>query len=105
MHEWVAVVILGIIEGITEFLPISPTAHLLIAEHWLAKRSDLFMIVIQSGAVLAVLPIYPQRIQQFIFKWHERETQEYALKIGLSFGITAVGGSSGSLRFKTSGKH
>ena len=46
--------IMGIIEGITEFLPISSTGHLLIAEHWLGQRSDTFNVVIQAGAILAV---------------------------------------------------
>ena len=52
MPDWVAIVILGIVEGITEFLPVSSTGHLLIVEHWLPRQSDLFNIVIQSGAVL-----------------------------------------------------
>ena len=44
------VILLGIIEGITEFLPISSTGHLLIAESfWLGARSDLFNIGIQAG--------------------------------------------------------
>ncbi|MDA8142072.1 MAG: undecaprenyl-diphosphate phosphatase [Desulfobacteraceae bacterium] len=92
MHTWIAIIILGIIEGITEFLPISSTAHLLIAEHWLPHQSDLFNIVIQSGAVLAVLPLFPQRLHQFIFQWRERETQTYAAKLMLAFVITGVGG-------------
>lgn len=46
MPELVNVILLGIIEGITEFLPISSTGHLLIAEHWLGQRSDLFNTVI-----------------------------------------------------------
>ncbi|RJQ75557.1 MAG: undecaprenyl-diphosphate phosphatase [Desulfobacteraceae bacterium] len=92
MHDWIAAVILGIIEGITEFLPISSTAHLLIAANWLPRQSDLFMIVIQSGAVIAVLPIFHQRLSQFIFKWRERETQDYAMKILVAFGITGLGG-------------
>lgn len=92
MHPWVAIIIYGIIEGITEFVPVSSTAHLLIANHWLPRQSDLFMIVIQSGAVLAVLPIFHQRLHQFIFHWRERETQDYALKIALAFGITGIGG-------------
>jgi undecaprenyl-diphosphatase len=93
MPIWIAVALLGIIEGITEFLPISSTGHLLIAEHWLSlKQSDLFNVVIQSGAVLAVLPLFPERLRQFAFKWRERDTQIYAGKILLAFFITGVGG-------------
>jgi undecaprenyl-diphosphatase len=92
MPIWIAIVILGIIEGITEFLPISSTAHLLIAEQWLPRQSDLFNIVIQSGAVIAVLPLFPQRLHQFFFQWRARDTQMYLLKIVAAFVITAVGG-------------
>ena len=92
MHDWIAIVILGIIEGITEFLPISSTAHLLIAEHWLPHQSDLFNIVIQSGAVIAVLPLFPERLHQFWFRWREKETQDYALKLILAFVITGICG-------------
>ncbi len=92
MPEWIAIIILGIIEGITEFLPISSTAHLLIAEHWLPQQSDLFNIVIQSGAVLAVIPLFPQRIRQLVFFWQEKSSQDYALKVMAAFIITGVGG-------------
>jgi len=92
MLEWIAIIILGIIEGITEFLPVSSTAHLLIAEHWLPHQSDLFNIVIQSGAVIAVLPLFPQRLHQFVFQWREKSTQDYAFKILIAFVITGVGG-------------
>ena len=53
MPIWIAVLLLGIIEGITEFIPVSSTGHLLIAEHWIPRQSDLFNVVIQCGAVLA----------------------------------------------------
>ena len=92
MPDWIAVVILGIIEGITEFIPVSSTGHLLIAEHWLPRQSDLFNVVIQCGAVIAVLPLFPQRLYKFIFEWRNRETQSYALKIFVAFFITGVGG-------------
>lgn len=93
MPTWIAVVLLGIVEGITEFLPISSTGHLLIAQHWLGvHRSDLFNVVIQSGAVLAVLPLFPERLRQFIFEWRSRETQLYLGKIALAFVITGIGG-------------
>jgi len=78
MPLWIAVVLLGIIEGITEFLPVSSTGHLLIAEHWLPRQSDLFNVVIQCGAVLAVIPLFPERLRQFAFQWREKATQAYA---------------------------
>src|SRR2546423_1446982 len=92
MPLWVAIALLGIIEGITEFLPVSSTGHLLLAEHWLPRQTDLFNIVIQCGAVLAVLPIFRGRLRQFFFQWRERATQGYALKVLLAFGLTGIGG-------------
>jgi undecaprenyl-diphosphatase len=92
MPDWVAIIILGVIEGITEFLPISSTAHLLIVENWLPRQTDLFNIVIQSGAVLAVLPLFPERLRQFVFQWREKATQDYGLKILLAVVITGIGG-------------
>ncbi|MGH8078256.1 MAG: undecaprenyl-diphosphate phosphatase, partial [Lysobacter sp.] len=62
MTDLLAALLLGIIEGITEFLPISSTGHLLIAQHWLGARSALFNIAIQAGAILAVVLIYRKRL-------------------------------------------
>ena len=93
MPHWIAVVILGIIEGITEFIPISSTGHLLIAEKLLhTHESDLFNVVIQCGAVIAVLPLFPQRLYKFIFELRDRETQDYLLKIFAAFVLTCIGG-------------
>ena len=92
MPDWIAIVILGVIEGITEFIPVSSTGHLLIAEHWLPRQSDLFNVVIQCGAVIAVLPLFPQRLYTFLFEWRQKETRDYLLKILVAFAITGVGG-------------
>jgi undecaprenyl-diphosphatase len=93
MPDWIAVIILGIIEGITEFLPVSSTGHLLLTEHLLRlKESDLFNIVIQCGAVLAVLPLFPERLNQFLFRWREPATRDYLLKIFAAFAVTGAGG-------------
>ena len=92
MPDWINIIILGIIEGITEFLPISSTGHLLIAEHWLPRQTDLFNVVIQAGAVLAVIPLFRVRFEQFIHRWQEPATRDYILKIMLAFGLTCVGG-------------
>src|ERR1051325_127433 len=91
--EWIAIILLGIIEGLTEFIPVSSTGHLLIAERWFHLReSDLFNVVIQCGAVLAVLPLFPERIHQFLFRWRETATRQYLLKIVVAFAITGAGG-------------
>jgi len=90
MPDWIVAVILGIVEGITEFIPVSSTGHLLIAEHWLPRQTDLFNIVIQCGAVIAVIPLFHQRFHQFIFKWREKATQDYMLKICAAFVITGA---------------
>jgi undecaprenyl-diphosphatase len=92
MPLWIAVVLLGIIEGITEFLPVSSTGHLLIAERWLPHQTDLFNVVIQCGAVLAVLPLFPNRLHQFLFQWREKPTQLYLLKIVAACVLTGIPG-------------
>jgi len=92
MPDWIVAIILGLIEGITEFIPVSSTGHLLIAEHWLPRQSDLFNVVIQCGAVIAVLPLFPQRIYKFVFELRYQETQDYLLKIFAAFAITCIGG-------------
>jgi undecaprenyl-diphosphatase len=62
MHDIVLSIILGVVEGITEFLPISSTAHLLVTENLLGLGKDweAFTVVIQLGAILAVVAIYFQ---------------------------------------------
>lgn len=90
MADWLSIVLLGIIEGITEFLPVSSTGHLLIAEHWLPRQTDLFNIVIQSGAVIAVIPLFKDRIFSMLNR--TKEGVDYAAKVILCFFITGVGG-------------
>ncbi|QNN47955.1 undecaprenyl-diphosphate phosphatase [Thermomonas brevis] len=108
MSDLLAALLLGIIEGITEFLPISSTGHLLIAERWLGHRSDLFNIAIQAGAILAVTVIYRQRLWGLLAAFAGRdlrapfdplgvdvrpaEVRNYGFKLMLAFAVTAVGG-------------
>ena len=92
MPEWIKVAFLGIIEGVTEFLPVSSTGHLLIAEKWLGHRSDLFNVVIQCGAVLAVLVAFSGRMRDLALGLGNRENRDYLLKLGVAFLITAMGG-------------
>src|SRR5260221_2287090 len=66
MHDILLSVILGVVEGITEFLPISSTAHLLVTEKLLGLGDDweAFTVVIQLGAILAVVAIYFQTFSE-----------------------------------------
>ncbi len=91
MSDLLSAILLGLIEGITEFLPISSTGHLLIAEKLgLGERSDLFNIAIQAGAILAVVLIYRQRLWQLLAGFARPVNRDYALKLGTAFAITAV---------------
>jgi undecaprenyl-diphosphatase len=92
MPDWLAVVLLGVIEGLTEFIPVSSTGHLLIAERWLPRQSDLFKVVIQSAAVLAVLPLFSGRCRQVLASWRDAAGRDYFLKLAGAFLITAAGG-------------
>ena len=74
MEPWQAF-ILGVIEGITEYLPISSTGHLLVAQHLMGigtatptekAAADTFAICIQGGAILAVLGLYLKRVLQML---------------------------------------
>ena len=88
MPDWINAVLLGIIEGITEFLPVSSTGHLQLAERWLQPQSELFDIVIQCGAVLAV---FKTRVRTLAESWRTPTTRDYLGKLALAFLITTVG--------------
>jgi undecaprenyl-diphosphatase len=94
MPLWLAIVVLGIVEGLTEFIPVSSTGHLLLVEHLkgIPRQSDLFNIVIQCGAVLAVLPLFPERLRQFTRCLRDDAARDYALKVLAAFCITGAGG-------------
>ena len=65
MDTW-QVILLGLIEGVTEFLPVSSTGHVLLAGHFLGVDSPgkTFEVLIQLGAILAVLSVYFAKLWQ-----------------------------------------
>lgn len=97
MPDWLAAIILGIVEGVTEFLPISSTGHLLLVEHWLPirsafLRSDLFTVIIQPGAVLAVLLLFWAKGLALVRNWRKPDARDYLLKLAAAFLLTVIGG-------------
>lgn len=71
--ELLKVIFLGIIEGITEWLPVSSTGHMLLVDEFLQLRmseefKDMFFIVIQLGAIMAVVLMFWDRIFPFQFR-------------------------------------
>ncbi|WP_338232102.1 undecaprenyl-diphosphate phosphatase [Companilactobacillus muriivasis] len=79
--EIIKTIILGIIEGFTEFLPISSTGHLYLADEFIKLNEskafiNMFMVVIQFGAILAVILIYFHKLNPFSPKKNHREKSQ-----------------------------
>ncbi|WP_283254316.1 undecaprenyl-diphosphate phosphatase [Ramlibacter paludis] len=85
--------IMGIVEGLTEFLPISSTGHLILAGallHFDDEKAKVFDIAIQTGAILAVILVYWQKIRSTIVALpSEKQAQRFTLNVIVAF-IPAV---------------
>ncbi|HNL22190.1 MAG TPA: undecaprenyl-diphosphate phosphatase, partial [Rhodocyclaceae bacterium] len=81
--------ILGIVEGLTEFLPISSTGHLILAGDLLNfndERGKLFEIVIQSGAILAVVWEYREKLLSVSRRvFSDADAQRFVLNVAIAF--------------------
>src|SRR3982750_60382 len=113
MHEYLVSLLLGIIEGLTEFLPVSSTAHLRIAEALLGVDLasgywKMYSIVIQLGAILCLPFYFRSRIAEFLRTFprsqhSERSALRHPLSLTLiAFLFTAV---PSFLMTKIIGKH
>jgi undecaprenyl-diphosphatase len=91
LDHYFQIIILGFVEGVTEFLPISSTGHLLIAEHLLGTHeSDIFNVVIQAGAILAVVFIYWHKILDLFRNIDHPAERNYLINIAIAFVTTTV---------------
>lgn len=86
-------IIIGLVEGLTEFLPISSTGHLLIAQALLnSPRSDAFNIAIQVGPIIACTLVFRERIFTLLRGWKQKPLRDESIKLMVSFIATAIAG-------------
>jgi undecaprenyl-diphosphatase len=95
MPDFLIAVILGIIEGLTEFLPVSSTAHLLIAEELMNFHppGEVLPIVIQLGAILAVVAVYWRKFWNVLVTLPTaKPSQHFTLTVLVAFLPSVVAG-------------
>jgi len=96
MSTW-QVILLGLIEGLTEFIPVSSTGHLLLVGHFLDFRSPgkTFEVLIQLGAILAILSVYAAKLLRLLFDLpSDARTRRFVLGVLLAFLPAAVIGAA-----------
>jgi undecaprenyl-diphosphatase len=87
MSSWL-VILLGLIEGLTEFIPVSSTGHLLLAGYFLGFESPgkTFEVLIQLGAVLAILSVYAAKILRLVIDLpSDARTRRFVLAVLIAF--------------------
>jgi undecaprenyl-diphosphatase len=95
MSDWLAAIILGLVEGLTEFIPVSSTGHILLLGHFLGFESEgkTFEIVIQLGAILAIVSLYFRRLWALATRWpHDPKARYFIVGVVLAFLPAAFAG-------------
>ena len=95
MQTW-QVILLGLIEGLTEFIPVSSTGHLLLVGHFLGFQSPgrTFEVLIQLGAILAILSVYMAKLLRLLFDLpRDATTRRFVLAILVAFLPAAIIGA------------
>lgn len=92
----VSALLLGLLEGLTEFIPVSSTGHILLAGHFLGFKSTgkAFEVLIQLGAILAILSVYFGRLWKLLVDLpRDGRTQRFVLGVLVAFLPAAVVGA------------
>ena len=91
MFMVLSAVLMGVVEGLTEFLPVSSTGHMIVVGHlidWRGPQAATFQIFIQSGAILAVVGLYRERFRSLL---QNRRDGEFGGSEGLLLlGLTTL---------------
>jgi undecaprenyl-diphosphatase len=96
MSDWIYAVILGVIEGLTEFIPVSSTGMLLLAKtamHLPDRFWDTFCVLIQLGAILAVVVLYFSRLWNVVLRLpSDPRARRFALSVIVAFIPAGIAG-------------
>ncbi|MFV0302044.1 MAG: undecaprenyl-diphosphate phosphatase [Paracoccus sp. (in: a-proteobacteria)] len=87
-HDTIVAAVLGLLEGLTEFIPVSSTGHVLLAGHFLGFDSpgNAFEVMIQLGAILAILGVYAGQLWRiFSSAPHDPAARRFILAVTLAF--------------------
>jgi len=94
MSDWLNAIILGLVEGLTEFIPVSSTGHLLLTTELLGlsdPKWDTFVVLIQLGAILAVVALYFARLWNVLIRLPtDPAARRFALTVFLAFFPSAI---------------
>ncbi|MCB1547305.1 MAG: undecaprenyl-diphosphate phosphatase [Hyphomicrobiaceae bacterium] len=96
MQNYLIAALLGIVEGLTEFLPVSSTAHILLLGHFLGFKSTgrTFEVLIQLGAILAILLVYSGRLFDLARRLpHDPTARRFVVGIAVAFLPAAIIGA------------
>ena len=88
MPQYVEALLLGLLEGLTEFLPVSSTGHLLLLGHFLGFESTgkAFEVLVQLGAILAILYVYFGRLWKIALALpHDEWARRFVVGVLLAF--------------------
>jgi undecaprenyl-diphosphatase len=96
--DFIKAIILGVVEGLTEFIPVSSTGHLLLMQRFFGFSDDdfgkSFAVLIQFGAILALLSIYATRLWQlFLGLFNDPQSRRFVLGVLIAFLPAAVIGA------------
>ena len=94
MPDWLNAIVLGLVEGLTEFIPVSSTGHLLLAKLALGLEGpawDTFIVLIQLGAILAIVFVYFRYLLDMVWALpSDPRIQRFAVALALAFLPAAV---------------
>jgi len=97
MPDWISAIILGVVEGLTEFIPVSSTGHLLLAKTALGLPPgfwDTFIVLIQLGAILGVVALYFRKLWDIVLGLPtSQRARHFALSVLVAFLPGALAGA------------